>query len=225
MICVIFLRTVEKWQKQAKTKAARRAAREEIRMNKLTIIERNGKLWTDSREVAAMVDKQHKHLVRDIRNYIAVMEKTGEPNFGPSSNGAKIRPVDFFIESTYINEQNREMPCFLCSKMGCEMIANKLTGQKGIQFTATYVSRFNEMEAALTAHELIYPPKCSSLGETASLVKINRTVMREQRSSPHKIARQTELFYKQAGFAVIPDFVEPNYEQTSLNTQADDQDK
>jgi hypothetical protein len=32
--------------------------------------------------------------------------------------------------------------------MGCEMVANKLTGERGILFTAAYVTRFNEMEAA-----------------------------------------------------------------------------
>ena len=30
--------------------------------------------------------------------------------------------------------------------MGCEMLANKLTGEKGILFTAKYVKRFNDME-------------------------------------------------------------------------------
>lgn len=177
-------------------------------MSKLTIFAENGKLWTDSREVAAMVGKQHKELLRDIRNYIATMGKINERNFAP---------VDFFVESTYVDEKGQERPCFHCSKMGCEMIGNKLTGEKGIQFTAAYVKRFNEMEDVIHFSEHLYPPKSTSAGEIASLVKINRTVMREQRSSPYKIARQTELFYKQAGFAVIPDFVEPNYEQAVLD--------
>ncbi|MHB9924604.1 hypothetical protein CF091_14060 [Clostridium botulinum] len=30
--------------------------------------------------------------------------------------------------------------------MGCEMVANKLTGSKGVIFTAKYVEKFNEME-------------------------------------------------------------------------------
>ena len=30
--------------------------------------------------------------------------------------------------------------------MGCEILANKMTGEKGILFTAKYVDRFNEYE-------------------------------------------------------------------------------
>jgi len=30
--------------------------------------------------------------------------------------------------------------------MGCEMVANKMTGKKGVIFTAKYVKRFNQME-------------------------------------------------------------------------------
>jgi hypothetical protein len=34
------------------------------------------------------------------------------------------------------------------SKRGAEVLANKLTGEKGVRFTFAYVSKFNEMEAA-----------------------------------------------------------------------------
>lgn len=106
-------------------------------MNKLTA-QINLKLPTtiDSREVAEMVDKQHKDLLRDIRTYIGYL---GE---------SKIAPSDFFIESTYVNSQNKEQPCYLLTKQGCEMVANKLTGKKGVVFTARYVQRFNELEKA-----------------------------------------------------------------------------
>lgn len=70
----------------------------------------------DSREVAEMVEKQHRHLLRDINGYIEEMEKTGEPNFGLSSKLPKINPSDFFIPSTYTSEQGKELPCFLVTK-------------------------------------------------------------------------------------------------------------
>ena len=54
---------------------------------------------------------------------------------------------DFFIESTYKDGNNQERPNYLLTKQGCEMVSNKLTGAKGVQFTAKYVSRFNEMES------------------------------------------------------------------------------
>lgn len=52
----------------------------------------HGKSVIDSREVAEMVEKNHKDLLRDIRGYIKIMENTNERNFAP---------VDFFIPSTY----------------------------------------------------------------------------------------------------------------------------
>jgi len=41
------------------------------------------------------------------------------------------------------------MPCYLITKKGCDMIANKLTGRKGVLFTAAYVTAFEEMRSRL----------------------------------------------------------------------------
>ena len=92
-----------------------------------------------SNEVAEMIGKEHSKLIRDIRIYIGYL---GEANIGSS---------DFFIESTYQSEQNKQLPNYLLTKQGCEMVSNKLTGAKGVQFTAMYVSRFNKMEENLRA--------------------------------------------------------------------------
>ncbi len=82
----------------------------------------------DSREVAEMVKKTHKELLRDIRRYC---EQLGE---------SKIALTEFFSESTYVTEQNKTMPCYLVTKKGCEFIAHKLTGIKGTEFTARYIN-------------------------------------------------------------------------------------
>lgn len=103
-------------------------------MNELTPMNFNGIEAVDSRQVAEAVGKEHKNLIRDIRTYC---EHLGELRF---------ELTDFFIESTYTSEQNKEMPCYLCTRKGCEMIANKLTGQKGVAFTALYINAFHAME-------------------------------------------------------------------------------
>lgn len=87
-----------------------------------------------SLEVAEMVEKQHNELLKDIRRYV---EQLGE---------GKIPHTDFFKESTYIDTQGREKPCFDVSRKGCEYIANKLTGVKGAVFTAKFINRFHDME-------------------------------------------------------------------------------
>ncbi len=100
----------------------------------LNLITKNGKALADSRDVAEMIDRPHNDLMKTIRVYINYL---GQGDFSQSK---------FFIESTYLNSQKKEQPCFLITKKGCDMIANKLSGVKGVTFTAAYVTKFEEME-------------------------------------------------------------------------------
>lgn len=103
-------------------------------MNSLKIIELNGRRTVDSREVAEMIGMQHCDLLKKVRGYHRILDKE------------ELLSPQFFIESSYINSQNKEQPCYLLTKKGCEMVANKLTGEKGVLFTARYVEAFNAME-------------------------------------------------------------------------------
>lgn len=105
----------------------------------MQLVERAGVFYADSRDVADMVDKRHDNLLRDIEGYKAVLDQ--------SSN---LRTADFFIESSYVSA-GREYKSFLLTRRGCDMVANKMTGDKGVLFTAAYVSRFEEMERAAKA--------------------------------------------------------------------------
>ncbi|MDT2436440.1 Rha family transcriptional regulator [Enterococcus avium] len=87
-----------------------------------------------SNEVAEMIGTTNGELMKSIRTYIGYLAE------------GKIPSGDFFIESTYRDSNNQERPNYLLTKQGCEMVSNKLTGAKGVQFTAKYVSRFNQME-------------------------------------------------------------------------------
>lgn len=89
--------------------------------------------YIDSREVAEMVGKEHKELLRDIRRYCEQLSQS------------KIALPDFFTESEYEN-RGKMYPCYNITKKGCEFIAHKLTGIKGTEFTAKYINRFHEME-------------------------------------------------------------------------------
>ncbi|NEZ47690.1 Rha family transcriptional regulator [Clostridium niameyense] len=105
----------------------------------------------DSREVAGMVNKEHDKLLRDIRNYISQMKQANEES--PSLE-SPINPSDYFIDSTYVNRQNKKQPCYEITKLGCEFVANKLTGVKGTAFTAIYIKRFNQMEQSFKNNQL-----------------------------------------------------------------------
>ncbi|MFE1631351.1 Rha family transcriptional regulator [Brevibacillus reuszeri] len=107
-------------------------------MDNLTIINQNGQLLVDSREVAEMTNVRHSDLLEKIVGYIQHLE-----------NG-NFRSQDFFTPSTYkVEGNNKTYDCYLLTRKGCDMVANKMTGEKGVLFTAAYVTKFEEMEQTI----------------------------------------------------------------------------
>ena len=115
----------------------------------------NGKAVVDSREVARMLGRPHKNLLADIHRYISAMErrKADGLNFQPVARDFQL--VDFFVPSTYTNDHNQTFPCYLLTQKGCEMVANKLTGEKGILFTAAYVNAFHALQEQAQAGAMV----------------------------------------------------------------------
>lgn len=108
-------------------------------MDNLTVINQNGQLTVDSREVAELIGKRHSDLLESIGGYVTHL-----------LNG-NFRSADFFIEDIYHDSTGRTLPCYLLTKKGCDMVANKMTGEKGVLFTAAYVTKFEEMEKQIQA--------------------------------------------------------------------------
>lgn len=103
-----------------------------------------------SYEIAEMMGIDHKILLRMLNGRKGT-EKTKEV-IGILATLRKNQMVlsNYFIESTYKVEGNRKTyKCYECTKMGCELLSTRLTGEKGILFSAKYVKRFNEMERIL----------------------------------------------------------------------------
>lgn len=103
----------------------------------LNVTIRRGVSVVDSREVAQMIGRPHWQLLRTIDTMVKHL----------SDN--KIVVADFFFTATYIDEQGKPRPRFDCTRKGCDMVANKQTGERGTLFTAAYVTRFYEMDALL----------------------------------------------------------------------------
>lgn len=100
-------------------------------------------------EIAEMMGVEHKKVLRKLdgrvergRHIKGYVEILTESQMGPS---------DFFIESTYKDPSGKENRCYKVTKLGCEFLANKFTGEKGVLFTAKYIKRFHEMEDMLKA--------------------------------------------------------------------------
>lgn len=105
-------------------------------MGALQLID-NQELRISSRDVAEMMDLRHSDLIRKMVNIEEVL------------TNAKVRSLEYWIESTYKDAKGEERKEYLVSKKGCELLAHKSTGEKGILFTVKYMEKFEAMEKAL----------------------------------------------------------------------------
>lgn len=158
-------------------------------------------------EVAEMMEVPHADLLKklegrkDRKGYIQILRE------------GQLSVTDYFVKSTYITGQNKEMPCYEVTKLGCDFLANKSTGEKGIIFTARYVKRFYEMESQAAQTTL----DAAVAGNVADLGRVTERIMKGQGSAPHKIAEAFLLECNQFGIILPVDFVKvPEYEQMEL---------
>lgn len=156
-------------------------------MNQLNVVSMNGQLVTDSREVAKMVGRRHSDLMRTIGSYEQTL------------TNAKVRSLDFFIINSYRDAKGELRNCYLLTRKGCDMVANKMTGDKGVLFTAAYVTKFEEMEnkqpKVLTEREQLVASMKLSI-ETAEEVNgiredvnLLKNTMRIDGAQEHKLQR------------------------------------
>ncbi|MGL5715214.1 MAG: phage regulatory protein/antirepressor Ant [Paraclostridium sp.] len=88
-----------------------------------------------SREVAVMMEiKEHSKMLRKIDDINEVLGK------------AKVGSAKYWTESTYKDSQNKERREYLVSKEGCEFLAHKTIGEKGVLFTVKYMEKFKQLE-------------------------------------------------------------------------------
>ena len=87
-----------------------------------------------SREVAEMMEVRHNNLIRKIDKINTILLNS------------KLSTVKYWIESTFKDNSGKSNREYLISKEGCEFLAHKSTGEKGILFTHRYMERFKEME-------------------------------------------------------------------------------
>lgn len=122
---------------------------------------------TDSLKVAEAFGKEHKMILRAIRNILgdpqgtaqncAVVQEGGQRKIVPTaqeSNGRKIAPVEneapahrkWFYETTYYDAKGEERPIFLMNRDGFSLLAMGLTGAQAMQFKVKFIEQFNAME-------------------------------------------------------------------------------
>lgn len=88
-------------------------------MNDIQISENKEELTLTTIDIADMMEMPHWQILRKLdgtKKIKGIIQILGDN---------KIVVTDYFIPSTYLSEQNKEMPCYKVTRMGCEFLANK----------------------------------------------------------------------------------------------------
>ena len=104
-------------------------------MADIKVYEVNGVETTNSKNVADVFGKDHRHVLRDI-DKLDCSNDFRESNFGLSS---------------YISKQNKELPCVEMTRDGFAFLCMGYTGKKAAQFKEAYISEFNSMANTLNS--------------------------------------------------------------------------
>lgn len=81
---------------------------------------------TNSILVAKKFEKDHQHILRDIRNLMEGVSKIGD--------------TPMFEETTYIHPQNGQTyPMFIMNRDGFTLLAMGFTGEKALRFKLDYI--------------------------------------------------------------------------------------
>lgn len=89
---------------------------------------------TNSKLVAEVFGKEHRNVVRDIKNLI-------------EGGVLKNEQTPMFEETTYVNEQNKQSyPMFIMNQDGFTLLAMGFNGKKAMEFKLKYIEAFNAMK-------------------------------------------------------------------------------
>lgn len=109
-------------------------------------VEKNFKAIS-SREVAEMMEmRNHSDMLRKIEA------------IGNVLTNANLRSSDYWLESQYKAGNGEMRKEYQVTKRGCELIAHKTEGEKGIIFTVKYMERFEQLEQYVKDSYMIADP-------------------------------------------------------------------
>lgn len=106
-----------------------------------------GQKSISSREVAEMMEvSEHSKMLRKIDSINDILTK------------AKCGLSDYWYESSYKDSTGRKLREYQVTKKGCELIAHKTEGEKGVLFTVKYMERFEQIEQYIKDSYMIADP-------------------------------------------------------------------
>jgi Rha family phage regulatory protein len=105
-------------------------------MNESLVIKNQFGWVTSSMLVAGKFEKEHFHVLRDIKTLMERMKKENPFLDAPP----------MFFESTYLSEQNKELPMYFMNRDGFTLLAMGFTGEPAFKFKWEFLQQFNAME-------------------------------------------------------------------------------
>lgn len=94
------------------------------------VIMHDQQVVTTSLKVAEIFEKEHKDVMKSIRNLMA-------QNFAVKK---------MFVEDSYLNSRNQQQPMYYMNRDGFTLLAMGFTGSKAMEFKLKYIEAFNKME-------------------------------------------------------------------------------
>lgn len=131
--------------------------------NKINVINRNGIMVVDSREVAENFDKLHSNVIKKIEaTKKELLELFTEFKIEFSNNLAKVEndsssqvKIDFvklneyFIEDSYLDESGKMNKKYYLTQKGFDLVALSFTGQQALLYKVLYIEEFHRMRKLL----------------------------------------------------------------------------
>lgn len=102
-------------------------------MNDIILSTQNGEPVASSRDVAERFGKEHKDVLRSIKNLTA-------------QNCALLK---MFHKTEYTTAQNKKATMYLMNRDGFSLLAMGFTGKEAVQWKLRYIEAFNQMEKQL----------------------------------------------------------------------------
>lgn len=130
-----------------------------------------------SLDIAETFDKEHRRVLQDIRE-LQCSDEFRQHNF---------------VQSEYVNSQNRKQPMFLVTRDGFTILAMGYTGEKAMKFKEAYINQFNAMEELLKG-KMVEREK--GIAVRQSLTKAIQQSNENERMHGHAYSTYTDIVYK-----------------------------
>ncbi len=127
-----------------------------MRMVEQLVFVENGRPVTDSLMVADVFKKDHRRVLQDVRD-LGCSEYFRQHNF---------------VQSSYTNQQNREMPKVIMTEQGFTLLAMGYTGAEAMQFKEAYIAEFDRMRESLTKPRMLTRLELIEMARESELARI-----------------------------------------------------